>query len=98
MANTTLWAEIENHQYTTVTRSVVPQNTFTHGGNRYPNTLGVKQQALIKYVETQALAAPPMDDDDTVAGRCVDDVDRRWHTSDANVITIVWRIVRTVTQ
>jgi hypothetical protein len=96
MANKTLWSEIGRHWYLNVTRSVIPQHTFTHGGKR--QSLGTKQQAIVKYAETLALAAPQTDDDDTVADKCVDEVDRRWRTSDPNGMSIVRRIVRTITR
>ena len=75
MANKKLWIEISRHWSIDVTRSLLPLNTFMSGVKWQP--LGVKQQALLKYVEAQALAAPPTDDDDTVADQCVDEVDRR---------------------
>ena len=92
MANSKLWNEISCHWSCNVTRSLVPHRS----GFKW-TPIGVKQQAIVKYVKAQALAAPATDDDDTVADLCVDEVDRRWRTSDPNGMTIVHRIVRTVT-
>jgi hypothetical protein len=97
--NRTLWYEICRNWHSIVTRSVIPPNTFPHGGNRYSTKhLSRKQQALVKYVEAQALAAPETEDDDKVADQCVDEVDRRWRTSDPDGMTVVRRVVRTVTR
>ena len=64
--------------------ALVPPNTFKSGAKR--KLIGFQQQAIVNYVEAHALAAPITEDDDTVADHCVDEVDRRWRTSDPNGI------------
>ena len=59
MDKTTLWNNVCRHWTIDVTRSLVPPNTFKSGAKR--KQLGVKQRAIVEFVETQALAAPQND-------------------------------------
>lgn len=89
------WESVARNWKFFLVRALVTPGRYLYGGNRSVlRAKGAKQQEVLNFVQTSALAVPLNEDDEAVAEGCVTQVSQRWQTNNREILC---RVVRQTT-